>query len=52
MTPAQRSIIQILAQDNTISQLSIEILNILYDRHSPNTGFWCLILFEHLNSDT
>ena len=29
--------------------LSIEILNILYDRHGPNTGFWCLMSFEHLN---
>ena len=32
--------------------LSIEILNILYDRHGPNPGFWCLMSFEHLNSDT
>ena len=32
--------------------LSIEILNILYDRHGPNTGFWCLMSFEHLNSKT
>ena len=53
MTPALRSIIEILMQGNTISQyLSIEILNILYDRHGPTTGFWCLMSFEHLNSDT
>ena len=32
--------------------LSIEILDILYDRHGPNTGFWCLMSFEHLNSKT
>ena len=32
--------------------LSIEILNILYDRHGPNTGFWCLMSFELLNSKT
>ena len=32
--------------------LSIEILNILYDRHGPNTGFWFLVTFEHLNSNT
>ena len=32
--------------------LSIEILNILYDRHGPNAGFWCLMSFEHLNSKT
>ena len=39
MTPALRSIIEILAQGNTISEyLSIEILNILYDRHGPNPG--------------
>ena len=31
--------------------LSSEILNILYDRHGPNPGFWCLMSFEHLNSD-
>ena len=53
MTPPLRSMIEILAQDNTISQyLSIEILNILYVRHGPNPGFWCLMFFEHLNSDT
>ena len=32
--------------------LNIEILNILCDRHSPNPGFWCLMSFGHLNSDT
>ena len=32
--------------------LSIETLNILYDRHGPKIGFWCLMSFEHLNSDT
>ena len=32
--------------------LSIEILNILHDRHGPNPGFWCLMSFEHLNSKT
>ena len=32
--------------------LSIEILNILYDKHGPNPGFWCQMSFEHLNSDT
>ena len=53
MAPALRSIIHILVQGNTNSQyLSIEILNILYDGHGPNLGFWCLMSFEHLNSDT
>ena len=32
--------------------LSIEILNILYDRHGLNPGFWFLMSFEHLNLDT
>ena len=32
--------------------LSSEILNILYDRNGPNPGFWCLMSFEHLDSDT
>ena len=35
------SYINILVQGSTMNQyLSIEILNILYDRHGPNTGFW------------
>ena len=43
----------ILAQGSPTSQyLSIEILNVLYDRHGPNTGFWCLMSFEDLNSNT
>ena len=32
--------------------LNSKILNILYDRHSPNPGFWFLMTFEHLNSNT
>ena len=32
--------------------LSIEILNILYDRHGPSFGFWCPMSFEHLNFKT
>ena len=32
--------------------LSSEILKILYDRHGPNPGFWYLMSFENLSSDT
>ena len=32
--------------------LSRKILNILYDRQGPNTGFLILRTFEHLNSKT
>ena len=44
-TNVYHTYIHSLAQGNTISQLSIEILNILYDRHGPKTGFWCLMSF-------
>ena len=32
--------------------LSRKILNILYDRQGPNTGFLILRTFKHLNSKT
>ena len=48
--PARGSYISLCRADHC-HDLSIEILNILYDRHGPNPGFFILRTFEHLKSN-
>ena len=51
VTPARESYVSLCRAD-CCHDLSIEILNILYDRHDPNPGLLILRTFEHLNSNT